>query len=176
MGRCTRRAMLAVTGALVGGASGCSGLRHGLEGGPSVTPGANRDGPPPTDTIERTLVLEAVDPPLATDDGEPPDMTVYPKSMGLWLRRAAATGETVRGHARAFVVTPVPFWTRYGTVRLTGTDSAGAEGVYAMTAEGGTRYELLVGATETPSPPAGTEVTPVSALSETRRELVLAVI
>jgi hypothetical protein len=177
MGRQTRRALLASTAALVGAGAGCTGLRHALEGSDG-TPTAERDGPPPTDSPTESgpdsLTLEAVEPPLATEGAEPRTVTVYPESMALALRRAARIEGTYRSHGPAFVYAPEPFWTRYRTVRLTGPDAGSTpQGVYEMAADGGIRYELLVGADRLEDDPPAAQV---SGLEGARRELALAAI
>jgi len=93
--------------------------------------------------------------------------------MALALRRAASIEGTYRTAAAAFVEAPEPFWTRYETVRLAGPDNTAADGVYEMDAEGGVRYELLVGADRLDGDRPAAQV---SELEGERRELALAAI
>jgi hypothetical protein len=171
MERHTRRAALGGVAASLGVVGSCAGLLgHG--------PGTPDDGPtdtPETDSPTGTvapLTLEAVEPPLAGPEEQPRTVTVYPESMALALRRAVRTDGTYRSHGSTFVPAPDPFWTEYRTVRPTGPD-AGSEpkGRYEMEAEGGPRYELLVGAGEISDPDA--PGASVSALAGARRELAL---
>jgi hypothetical protein len=178
MTRQTRRTLLASTAALAGAGAGCTSLRHALEGGSDGTPGSDRDGPPPTESSTESgpdsLTLEAVEPPLATGGAEPRTVTVYPESMALAFRRAARIDEPCRTHGAAFVYVPEPFWTRYDTVRITGPDAGERpKGVYEMEADGGVRYELLVGADRLEDDRSAASV---SDLGGERRELALAAI
>ena len=68
----------------------------------------------------------------------------------------------VRGHAVAAAYeAPRPVVTGFETVELVGTD--GVDGTYAVTGEGGTRYELQVGL-ERAEPPADATVTDIGDL------------
>jgi len=173
MERPTRRAVLGSVAATFGAVGGCAGL---LERGPR-TPDDGPADPPETDSPTRSpapsLTLEAVEPPSAGPEVQPRTVTVYPESMALALRRAARIEGTYRTHATAFVEAPEPFWTEYDTVKLTGPDAGDPEGVYEMDAEGGIRYELLVGADRLDGDrPAAS----VSELEGERRELALGAI
>jgi len=109
-----------------------------------------------TESVTLRLVTaasgEALDGPLA----------VHPPDLREDLLLAAETSEPVRGHAVAAVHdAPRPVVTGFDVVELVGTD--GADGTYAVTAEGGTRYELKVGL-ERADPPADATVTDVGDL------------
>ena len=172
MERRTRRSVLALAGATLCGGAGCAEV---LDRGPEPPDDDGASTPAtdtPTDTPAPSLTLEAVEPPLAGPEVEPRVVTVYPESMALALRRAARIEGVYRSHARAFVEAPEPFWTRYGVVRLTGPQNTADDGDYEMDAEGGIRYELHVGADRV-TPSEDVDPTPVSDLSEDRRELAL---
>lgn len=175
MERRTRRSVLALSGAALGGVAGCAGVldrdqEQPDDDGASTPP---TESPTPDDTPD-SLTLTAVEPPLAGPEVEPRVVTVYPESMALALRRAARIKGTYRSHGPAFVSAPEPFWTRYDTVRITGQDAGDTpKGTYEMEAEGGVRYELLVGADRLDGDePAAS----VSELEGERRELALAAI
>jgi hypothetical protein len=121
-----------------------------------------------------SLTLEAVEPPFAGPEQEPRTLTVYSESMALALRRAARIDGPYRTHGSAFFYASEPFWTRYETVRLTGVDAdERPKGGYELEADGGVRYELLVGADRLEGDGSGTQV---SELEGERRELALAAI
>ncbi len=163
----TRRAYLAGVATAGAGVAGC--LEDGGSGSPTGTSprgsGAPSDADSPTGTAAPDrLVLDVVDAASAAADAP---LTVYPGALRRWLRRAARTDETVRGHDDAGVYTPRPVLPQFETIRLA---SAGDEvdGTYDLAAEGGTRYRLLVGA-DPVDPPADATVTPVEELPERRR-------
>lgn len=164
----TRRTLLA---SLAGIAAGCtSPVREGT--GPTA-PAGTTDAPSPTTTstppaelrLDPTSV-EAVDGPL----------TVYPSELVDWLREAAGTGGTVRGHAEVSAYAPEPVLPAFERVTLRGDDA----GSYAVDAAGGPRYRHLVGAERVDGPPAGEEeaeaTTAVNDLPDERRALALAAI
>jgi len=129
------------------------------DGGEMGTPtGTDTSTPTPTGTPSGTVRLvpsargEALDGPLA----------VYPTDLREELLLAAETSEPVRGHAVAAAYeAPRPVVTGFETVELVGTD--GVDGTYAVTGEGGTRYELQVGL-ERAEPPADATVTDIGDL------------
>lgn len=97
-------------------------------------------------------------------------VVVYPSRLRAWLRRAAASGEPVRDHDETFVETPEPVLSGVDHVELVGPSDV--SGTYATTVDGGTRYDILVGAERVDAPPETTTVTPLDALSPARRRLV----
>lgn len=154
----TRRSLLALLGTL--GTAGCTGLADSTEtASPTDSPTSS---PSPSPTPPRRAALSVL------SEWRDRELVVYPKPMARWLRDAAA-GATVRAHAPAFVVAPDPLLPAIDQIRLR-TPDGDVDGVYDVTAEGGARYELLLGA-DRADPPADTEVTPVSELSERRRDL-----
>ncbi|MFB6177702.1 MAG: hypothetical protein ABEI99_11265, partial [Halobaculum sp.] len=83
--------------------------------------------------------------------------------------RAALSDGEIRVTARTFVTDPEPILPQFDRLELR-TDESSVAGTYDLTATGGTRYELLVGARAVDSVPENATVTPLSNLSETRRE------
>lgn len=170
----TRRAWLALLAAGVGGA-GCTSLVAPGTGTPddaSESPtgtGSGTDTPTTSTSAVSTddpgrVVLEPADLPV----DEP--LTVFPGDLAEWLREAAG-GETVREVAMVQSQSPEPLLPRFEHVRLRTPD--GDLGTFAVEAEGGTYYDLLVGARAVESTPEDATVRPVSDLSEARRELAL---
>jgi hypothetical protein len=167
----TRRDLLAGLAAAAG-LAGCTGL--GGSGGartdtstpvPSRTPTAT-PSPSPTpgpDTLRLTRVDGVV-------DGR---TVVHPELLRSWLVRAARSEGPIRVTATVPVPMPDPVLTRFEAVTLETGDEA-VDGTYAVDCEGGTRYEVLVGAQSVESVPEDATVTPLSALAERRREVALA--
>lgn len=158
----TRRSRRAYLAAVVGAAVGSAGC---VVGGDDESASPSPTGSASPTAAPSRLVLEAAD---AADAAAEAPLTVYPDALQHWLRRAASTDETVRGHADSGVHTPEPVVPQFETVRLASAGGS-VDGTYDLSAEGGTRYELLVGA-DAADPPAGTTVTPVESLPERRRE------
>ena len=174
--RSSRRALLATLAtAGVGSLAGCLDAR-----GRS----ADRDGPPPSDadvgspatdgtpdTSATTLRLTHTDP--AAVDGP---VVVYPTALRGWLRDAATGEEPIRVHGSAPVDAPTPMLTTLSAVELPADvgESGADDGrqVYEVRGEGGTRYDVLVGAEAVDAAPDDATPTPVGDLSETRRDLV----
>lgn len=113
--------------------------------------------------------LTPIDPSAV--DGE---LTVLTEGLREWLRTAATTDESVRAHAGTYSYNPDPPLRTFERVQLRDNDGE-VEGVYDLSVGGGTRYRLHVGA-ESIDPPGDADVTPVSSLSENRRQLALAAI
>jgi len=167
----TRRDLLAGLAAAAG-LAGCTGL--GGSGGartdtstpvPSRTPTAT-PSPSPTpgpDTLRLTRVDGVV-------DGR---TVLYPELLRSWLVRAARSEGPIRVTTTVSVPMPDPVLTRFEAVTLETGDEA-VDGTYAVDCEGGTRYEVLVGARSVESVPEDATVTPLSALAERRREVALA--
>jgi hypothetical protein len=172
----SRRDLLATLGTVtVGGLAGCLDDRS-----------ADRDGPPPADADTGT----AVDGTDDTDAGSPAQFglthtdpaavdapaVVYPPDLRTWLRDAAAGEEPIRVHGTAPVSAPMPILTSLSAVDLPaavgGGSTDGERRLYAVRGEGGTRYDLLVGAEAVESVPGDAEPTPVGDLSEPRRDIV----
>lgn len=172
MNRQTRRRYLAgVAGVTATGVAGCLGDGTG-SGAPTTTDTDSRTGtatPTATASTTRRLVVEAVD-LTGLADGQ---LTVYPPALRWWLRDAA-TGETVRGHDGTYLYTPEPVLPQLDSVRLE-TPDGDVDGTYDVTADGGTRYQLIVGA-DPVDPPADATVTAVEELPADRRELAEAAI
>lgn len=169
-----RRALLAGVAGLAG-IAGCLGGHDDeqtvpLQDSPETPPTqseSSTDTESPTPTGQFSLT--PVDPFDA--DGE---LTVYPENLRTWLRTAATTDETVRAHAGTYSSDPSPPLPAFERVQL--LDELGdVEGIYDLAIDGGTRYKLHVGA-ESADPPDDADVTPVSSLSEDRRDLALAAI
>lgn len=116
-----------------------------------------------------TLSLEAI-PARDVDD----DLTVYPRDLREWIRTATTTDETVRTHAETSTYAPEPPLPAFERAVIK-DETQSRSGIYDLAVEGGTRYELLVGAKET-TPPDSATVTQVKALPTDRRELALAAI
>lgn len=174
----SRRTVLAALGAAVGGVAGCLARR----GGGTTKP---TDRSPPTDRPSSTEA--GVEPTagsttravsstpaetrvrLTATEGAPSEgsVAVYPPKLREWLRTAAASDSPIRGHDEAFVYTPEPVLERFERVELAGSDTSG---VYELTVDGGTRYDLVVGA-EAVDDPDG-QVTPITSLTDDRRTLV----
>ncbi|QKY18860.1 hypothetical protein B4589_000180 [Halolamina sp. CBA1230] len=107
-------------------------------------------------------------------------VTVLPADLPAWLRDVATADTTVREHAgvdfapAVQAYEPIPPLPVFDRVEI--DDPGGdAGGRYDFDAEGGVRYDLLVGA-EAVSPPEDAEVTPISELSGERREIALAAV
>ncbi|MFC5366489.1 hypothetical protein [Salinirubrum litoreum] len=177
----SRRALLAAVGtATFGGLAGC------LD---EVGKSADRDGPPPSDAdIGSSSANSSPDESAGrTDDDsptqfqlthvEPADVdapvVVYPTQLRTWLRDAAGSEEPIRVHASAPVYAPTPMLTALSAVELPADEAGeGARQTYEIRGEGGTRYDLLVGAKPVESVPDDADPTPVADLSEGRRDLV----
>ena len=173
----TRRALLAGLTATAAGLAGCAGTeRNGTERNgaedtetPTLTPAeVPTTTPSPTpgpDTLRLTIVDGVV-------DGR---TVVYSEQLDAWLRRAARNEGPIRVTATTSFPMPEPVMTRFESVGLETGDEA-LDGTYAVDCEGGTRYDVLVGAGSVESTPENTTATPVSDLSDRRRELALAAI
>lgn len=98
-------------------------------------------------------------------------VTVYPETLRSWLREAARTGEKIRAHAETGMYVPEPVLPAFKHVRLETPEDDEIDGFYEVTAEGGTRYDLLVGASAVEEVPEDALVTSVADLPEERREL-----
>jgi hypothetical protein len=182
MRRLNRRAVLASVASLgsTAGLAGCLGSAGG-DIGPSTARQStadrttrSRDGVTTTAKPARTtsttptpgrVRLRAVD-----DVPRDAPVVVYPSRLRAWLQRAATSGDPVRGHDETFVYTPEPVLSGVDHVELVG--SSDVSGTYATTVDGGTRYDLLVGAERVDAPPETATVTPLDALSPARRRLV----
>jgi hypothetical protein len=168
----TRRDLLAGVAAGTASLAGCAG-RPGNgaadTGTPTLTPAeVPTDTPSPTpgpDTLRFTEVDGVVD--GAT--------VVYPELLRGWLLQAAASEEPVRVTATTPFPTPEPVMTRFDSVVLESGDES-VDGAYTVDCEGGTRYELLVGARSVEDVPENVTVTSLSSLSGRRREFALAAI
>lgn len=171
----TRRDLLA---GLVAGASVLAGCAGSAE---DRTPGAPATGTPtltpaevPTTTPSPTpgpdtLRLAVVDDPVQGRT------VVYSERLRTWLRRAARSEGPIRVTAKTSFPMPEPVMTRFESVVLE-TGDGSVDGAYRVDCEGGTRYEVLVGAQSVGSVPENATVTPLSELSDRRRELALAAI
>jgi hypothetical protein len=100
---------------------------------------------------------------------------VYSEQLDSWLRRAARSEGPIRVTAETSFPTPEPVMTRFESVVLETGDEA-LDGTYAVDCEGGTRYDVLVGAQSVDAVPENATVTPLSALPDRRREFALAAI
>lgn len=164
-----RRGILASVVSLAG-LAGCASDRQ-----PTVRTPLNTEQPETDPQVTGRLVL---DPTTPTDVDD--SVTVIPDDLRGWLRRAAAKGTTVRDYGDGYVYPavqtyePIPPLTGFDRLELD-DPASDASGVYDLDAEGGVRYDLLVGADEA-TPPADATVTPVDELSGERRELALAAI
>lgn len=165
MERPTRRSYLAAT--IAAGTAGCLGgddpstetdEEHGS------TDVGTRGDLVTTDSRTRRLVVEGVDPARAAADG---NLTVYPPALRRWLREAV--DGTVRGHDESYLYMPEPVLPQFDAVRLE-SSTWDVDGNYDLTAEGGTRYQMMVGA-DPADPPADATVTPVEQLPADRRDL-----
>jgi len=111
------------------------------------------------------VVLERV-------DGRPSGtFAVYQPTLRELLREAATTDGVVRAVAEASVDNPQPVLPSFPSVELV-DESGAASGVYEVTAEGGTRYEMVVAVEEATDHDG--EVTSLSALSAERRAFLRA--
>lgn len=181
-----RRYLRLLGGALAAGTAGCLGgdeqpatepsdetPSRTATGTPVGTDGIPESGTPTggTDTATpaggRFLIR-----PVAASASTP--IRVYPDDLRADLREAATGDDPVRSAGSAFVYTPHPPLTSVDTVELVDPDGD-ADGVYTVDCQGGTRYELLVGA-EATTPPTGATVTPVSDLADDERAFVDSVI
>jgi hypothetical protein len=194
----TRRHYLALVGSALAGAAGClgpsqpdradaptptgsatpvrtstwspthAGTADGRETATSQ-PGTGRTRATETSTTpDGTLVLHAV-------DGEPePPLRVYPTALRETLRTAATGDGPLRTTGSAHVYRPDPVLPDLETVALVDPDGE-ASGVYAVDCQGGTRYDLLVGA-EAAHPPTNATVTRVETLPAERRALAVAAV
>ncbi|WP_396612137.1 hypothetical protein ACH9L7_02295 [Haloferax sp. S1W] len=159
-----RRAYLALLAAGFGSGSGCT---------TAVGPGTQTDSPTDSETTgssspaddptdAHSVVLERVDVP------ESGTLTVLPPALASWLRDAAE-GESVREVVSVSHYTPQPSLLAFDAIELR---AAGEPlGTFAVDADGGTYYKLLVGANEVESVPENETATPVSELPSERREL-----
>ena len=157
----------------LGGSVALAGCQTG--GDPSVTDSPSSTG---SETATRSptpsgrFSLTPTDPEAAEES-----VTVLPADLRTWLRDVATADTTVREHAGVHVAPaaqtyePIPPLSAFDRVEI--DDPRGdAGGRYDLDAEGGVRYDLLVGAEEV-SPPEDAEVAPISELSGERRELAL---
>lgn len=169
----SRRALLATLAtAGVGSFAGC------LD---ALDRSAERDGPPPADadvgspetdgtTGESVTRLRLTHTDPAAVDGP---VVVYPTLLRSWLRDAATGEGPIRVHGSAPVDAPMPILASLSAVELPADASGdGERQTYAVRGEGGTRYDLLVGAEAVESVPGDADPTPVGDLSEPRRDLV----
>ncbi|MFW5949522.1 MAG: hypothetical protein ACOCSD_07995 [Halolamina sp.] len=107
-------------------------------------------------------------------------LTVLSENLRAWLRSAASDDTTIREVAGSYVYPAtqsydqIPPLLAFDRVDIADPDGD-AGGVYEIDAEGGVRYDLLVGA-EAVSLPDDAEVTPVAELTGDRRELALAAV
>ncbi|MEF8802339.1 MAG: hypothetical protein V5A38_06260 [Halolamina sp.] len=170
----SRRAVLSTVAAGLATVAGCAGDEVTPTGTPTAsptdvhTPTATHTASP-SDTPTGTLTLEPI--PAREADGT---LLVYPPELRGWLRTAATTDQTIRANAETPTYDPSPPLAAFERIQF--DDEAGElSGVYDLSVEGDTRYELLVGAEET-DPPDNADVTPISSLPEKRRELALAAI
>lgn len=132
-------------------------------------PGTETTRPPETSTTaDGTLVLRAV------DGGSETPLRVYPTDLREMLRAAVSGDGPIRTTGSTHVYRPDPVLPDFETVELVDPDGD-ATGVYAVDCQGGTRYDLLVGA-EAANPPTDATVTPVETLPEERRALAVAAI
>lgn len=170
----SRRSVLAAVGAGLAAVAGCTGGGTTPTDSPSDSPtdvhtSTVTHSASPSETPSGTLTLEPI-PAREADD----TLLVYPTDLREWLRTAATTEQTVRGHAETPSYDPSPPLPAFERVQLA-DESGELSGIYDLSVEGDTRYELLVGAEEA-DPPADAEVTAVSSLAEERRQLALAAI
>ena len=138
-------------------------------GTPTLTPAEVPTTTPSPTPGPDTLRLAVVDDPV---DGR---TVVYSERLRTWLRRAARSEEPIRVTAKTSFPMPEPVMTRFESVVLE-TGDGSVDGTYAVDCEGGTRYDVLVGAGSVESTPENATATPVSDLSDRRRELALAAI
>ncbi|QLG60532.1 hypothetical protein [Halorarum salinum] len=174
MGRSRRDALRALAVAGAPGLAGCGGGGGETPTGtgdsgtvrPSDSPTDPTTDPTSTDDPPAELVLrphEAVpDAPLA----------VFPAGLRDWLREAARTGGSVRGHESVPVYAPDPLVAEFRTVDLR-TPGGELDGTFEVRAEGGPRYELRLSADPVESVPTDGTVTEVSSLPADRRELAV---
>ncbi|MFB6220963.1 MAG: hypothetical protein ABEH90_05945 [Halolamina sp.] len=171
---CSRREAVAGAAAVLAAFAGCAGDGATPTESPTdvhTTTETHSASPTETDTPTPTGTLSIEPIPPREADGT---LTVYPSMLRSWLREVATEGKTIRAHAETPSYDPEPPLPAFGQVEF--DDRLGdLSGVYTLDAEGDTRYKLLGGADEV-SPPDDAEVTPVSSLSETRREFALAAI
>jgi hypothetical protein len=195
----SRRELLSLGGTALGGtafaaltaSAGCLSRGGGTptdEGSPSDTSAEPSDTETTTDTATNDT---KTDDSVSTETTEstpvtvtlrwvssvPTDATatVYPRKLREWLRTAAKTGDTLRVSDETFVYDPAPLLLTFDAVELI-TDEEAVAGSYEVTGTGDTRYEILVGASEVDDPPADATVTPLSELSQKRRDLVARVV
>lgn len=168
----TRRTFLAGLGTTVAGLAGCLGKHESPTESTPAEPATTRrpttrrsttDGTP-TATDTPGIVLSHVADPGAI--GAP--VVVLPSNLRRWLREAAHSGDALRAHAEVSQYDPEPLLPRFDAVALDAPDGEVA-GTYDLTAAGGTRYELLVGAARVDDVPSGETVTPVADLPPERR-------
>ena len=170
----SRRAFLAGIGAGAASLAGCAGSERGGAGAadtgtPTLTPaGVPTNTPSPTPGPD-TLRLAVVD---GVVDGR---TLVYSEQLDSWLRWAARNEGPIRVTTTTSFPMPEPVMTRFESVVLETGDEA-LDGAYAVDCEGGTRYDVLVGAGSVESVPEDATVTPLSELSDSRRELAVAAI
>lgn len=193
---CDRRTYLGLLATVAGAAAGCLGdAPAAADDGPAddqsptatdtptitaaSTTQVGTDGSPErgtatdgTDTASPTMTpadgritLQMVD----VHDGPP--LRVYPTDLREILRTAASDEGPVRAVGSTSVYVPEPVLTAVETVELVDPEGE-AGGVYAVDCQGGTRYDLLVGAVEA-TPPEGATVTSVADLSGERRDLAV---
>jgi hypothetical protein len=171
--RGSRRALLATLG--TAGLGSLAGCLDELDGA------VDRDGPPPSDADVGSPENDA------TTGGSPTQLrlthtdpaavdapvVVYPPELRTWLRDAAESEEPIRVHGNTPVYAPTPMLTSLSAVELP-ADASGTGGrqTYEIDGEGGTRYDILVGAEAVESVPDDADPTPVADLSKSRRDLV----
>lgn len=165
----TRRSYLATLASATAALSGCiSGSPGNTTQDETTTRPTTTDSPATTEGIEE-LRLDFV---RDVSTIEAP-VTVYPADLQSWLREAASTGETIRAYVETGVYVPEPVLPAFEYVRLDTPEGDGEiDGFYELTAEGGTRYDLLVGASAVEEVPEDATVRPVADLPAERRELV----
>jgi hypothetical protein len=173
----SRRALLAAVGTTtLGGLAGC------LD---EIGRSPDRDGPPPSDADTGSSPAESTGPiddsptQLRLTHVDPADadapVVVYPTELRTWLRDAAESDEPIRVHGSAPMDAPMPMLTALSAVELPagfGDGEMDDRQVYEVRGEGGTRYDILVGAEAVESVPGDADPTPVADLAESRRDLV----
>jgi hypothetical protein len=99
-------------------------------------------------------------------------VVVYSEAYRRWLPRAADTRDVLRVHGKSAGYAPTPVLTSLPAVELLTPDHEGT--TFEVRGEGGTRYELLVGARAVPDGevPADADPTPLDSLTDARRQLV----
>lgn len=160
-----RRALLgAVAGGVTASLGGClGGLRGEGDGTRTDDGGTTDDDAGAVGAVRLTHVdPAAVDAPVV----------VYSEAYRRWLPRAADTGDVLRVHGESAGYAPTPVLPDLSAVELPTADHEGT--TFEVRGEGGTRYELLVGAREVPADevPDDADPTPLDSLTDARRQLV----